>query len=140
MSWSAMFQFGCVASSLILTAPDTFIRPLSSLTSVKRPLKPISLTHILLHHKTDGLVYFFTPTPTWSGEISIANATHLLESATNGSDRHELLLFLEYLSEIHWFGVYHGGWVQRQLTNGIIHWVCTTLVGSFLLPRTLTSH
>jgi len=80
----------------------------------------------------DDLLYFFMPTPTPSGEIPIANATHLLESARNGSDRHELLLFLEYLSEIHWFDIYNRDWhrtCERDLTNGIVHWLCTTLVG-----------
>ena len=79
----------------------------------------------------NGLVYFFVPTPTPSGEIptDIANATCLLEGARNGSDRNELLSFLEYLSEIHWFDTYNRGQGQRYLTNGIVHWVCTTLVG-----------
>jgi len=78
----------------------------------------------------NGLVHFFAQTPTLFGEIcNIANATHLLESARNGSDRHELLLFLEYLSEIHWFDIYHRGLGQRYLTNRIMHWVYTTLVG-----------
>ena len=81
----------------------------------------------------DGLVYFFMQTLTPSGEIPIdnmANATRLLESARNRSDRKELLLFLEYLSEIHWFDIYlNGGWVQRHFTNRLVHWVCTTLVG-----------
>jgi hypothetical protein len=83
-------------------------------------------------HKTNSLVYFFTPTPTPCGETpigNIANATRLLESARNGSDEHELLLFLEYLSEIHWFDIYNRGWDQRYLANRIVHWVCTTLVG-----------
>jgi hypothetical protein len=79
-----------------------------------------------------GLAYFFTPTPrALSGEIpigNIANATHLLESATNGPDN-ELLLFLEYLSEIHWFDIYARGPGQRYMTNRIMYWVCTTLVG-----------
>jgi hypothetical protein len=80
----------------------------------------------------DDLVYFFTPTPTPSGEIpigNIANATHLLKSATNGSDRNALLLFLAYLSEIHWFDIYNRGQSRRHFANRIIHWVCTTLVG-----------
>jgi hypothetical protein len=90
-------------------------------------------------YKTHGLVHFFTPTPSLSpsGEnpvSNIANATRLLKSATNGSDRNELLLFLKYLSEIHWFDIYNRGWGPRYLTNGIVHWVCTTLVGPFLLP------
>ena len=79
-----------------------------------------------------GLVHFFTLTPKLSGEIpigNIANATYLLESARNGSDRRRLLLFLEYLSEINWFDIYHRGWEQRHLTNRIAYWVCTTLVG-----------
>jgi len=83
-------------------------------------------------HPYYGLTYFFTPTPKLSGEIpigNIANATYLLESVRNGPDRHELLLFLEYLSGINWFDIYHGGWGQRDLTNKIVHWVCTTLVG-----------
>ena len=85
-------------------------------------------------YNDDGLVYFFMPTPTLSGEIpidNIANATRLLESAGNGSDRNELLLFLEYLSEIRWFHVYtrFRGLRQRRLTNRIVHWVCTALVG-----------
>ena len=83
-------------------------------------------------HVNYGLVYFFTPTPTLSGEIpigNIANATHLLESARNEPDGHPLLLFLEYLSEIYWFDIYHRGQGQRYLTNSIMHWACTTLVG-----------
>jgi hypothetical protein len=84
-------------------------------------------------HNYRALVYFFTLTPTPSGEIpigNIANATRLLESARNGSDRHELLLFLKYLSEIHWFDIYNKGWRQRHLTNRIVHWVTyTTHVG-----------
>ena len=89
-------------------------------------------------HNDPGLVYFFTPMPTPSGEApngNIANATRLLKSATNGSDRHELLLSLEYLSEIHWFDIYNRSRGQRHLTNIIVHWVCTTLVGCFLLAR-----
>jgi len=83
-------------------------------------------------HKDDNLVYFFMPTPTPSGEIpisNIANATRLLESARNGPDRNELLRFLDYLSKIHWFDIYNRGRDQRHLTNRIVHWVCTTLVG-----------
>ena len=83
------------------------------------------------YHKTNGLVCFFKPTLTLSGEIpigSIANATHLLKSARNGSDSNELLLFLKYLSEIHWFDIYNRGWRQRRLSIRIVHWVCTTLV------------
>jgi hypothetical protein len=81
--------------------------------------------------KTTNLAHFFMLPPTPSGEISIANATRLLESARNasGSDGHELLLFLEYLSEIHWFDIYNRGWGHRHLTNRIVHWACTTLVG-----------
>jgi len=76
------------------------------------------------------LVHFFMPTlfgkmPTVR---NIANATRLLESATNESDRKELLLFLNYLSGIHWFGVYNGGRGRRHFTHGIVHWLCTTLV------------
>jgi hypothetical protein len=84
-------------------------------------------------HVNFGLVYFFTPTSTsLSGEIpigKIANATHLLESARNGPDKHELLLFLKYLYEIHWFDIYHRGRGHRDLTNRIVRWVSTTLVG-----------
>ena len=88
----------------------------------------------------NGLVPFFKPTPTLFGEIcNIAKATHFLESARNGSDRHELLLFLEYLSEIHWFDIYwHGDQGRRDLTDRIVHWVCTTLVGWFLTPNLMT--
>jgi hypothetical protein len=92
-------------------------------------------THILDPNfdpdKNHGLVDFFTQALTLSSDISIsniANATHLLESATNGSDQQELLLFLEYLSEIRWFDIYHKGWGQRLLANRIARWVCTTLV------------
>jgi hypothetical protein len=76
-----------------------------------------------------NLINFFTLKLSKSGEIPIVNAIHLLESARNGSDRHELLLFLKYLSEIHWFDIYKRGSLQRNLTDGIVHWVCTTLVG-----------
>jgi hypothetical protein len=82
-------------------------------------------------YKTNGLVYFFMPSLTPFGEnfnSNIANATHLLESARNRSDRNALLLFLEYLSEIHWFNIYNKGQACRHLTNAIVHWVCTTLV------------
>ena len=81
-------------------------------------------------YKNRSPVYFFTPTS--SDEVlinNIANATCLLECARNGSDRHGLPLFLKYLSEIHWFDIYHRGWRQRHLTIRIVHWVCTTLVG-----------
>jgi len=81
-----------------------------------------------------SLLSFFKFTAvTWGlsgpGEIPIVNATHLLESTRNGPDRHELLLFLKYLSEIPWFDIYlNRGKSQRDLTNTIVHWVCTTLV------------
>ena len=111
-------------------------RHLYSTSSVIDRCQQAIKTHILDPNidpnKNHGLVYFFTQTLTLLSEISIsnnANATHMLESATNGSDRHELLLFLEYLSEIHWFDIYHMGCGQRLLTNRIMHWVCTTLVG-----------
>jgi len=78
----------------------------------------------------DNLIDFFTPMPTPShSEIPIADATHLLKSVRNASDRHKLLLFLKYLSEIHWFNIYNKGWSQRHLTDIIVHWVCATLVG-----------
>ena len=70
--------------------------------------------------------------PALSSEVligNIANATHLLESAGNGSDKNELQLFLEYLSNIHWLDIYNGNERQRRLTNVILHWVFTTLVG-----------
>jgi len=94
-------------------------------------------SHILdldpVSYKDDSLVCFSIPTPTSTSEIpigNIANATHLLEGAINGSDQNELLPFLKYLSEIHWFDIYNRGGSQRCLTNGIVHWVCTTtLVG-----------
>jgi len=88
-------------------------------------------------NENKSLVYFFTPTPTSSSEIlidNIANATHLLESARNGSDRNELLFFPEYLSKIHWFDIYNRDRHQRYFTDGIVHWACTTLVGCFLPP------
>lgn len=59
----------------------------------------------------------------------IPGASHLLEHARNGSDRNELMLFLEYLSKVHWLDIYNAGQDQRRVTNGIIHWVFTTLVG-----------
>jgi hypothetical protein len=87
-----------------------------------------------------GVTFFFAPTQSLRpscGHIidrgilmeTMANATRLLESARNGSDRPALLPFLEYLSEIPWFHIYNRGWRQRRLTNGIVHWVCTSLVG-----------
>ena len=85
-------------------------------------------------HKTKNLACFFTPMPTPSGEIPVANATRLLESATKGSDTNELLLFLEYLSKIDWFDIYNRGRSRRHFINRIVHWVCTTLVGCFLPP------
>ena len=82
-----------------------------------------------------GVTSFFTPTllPFRAMLIEgMANATRLLESTRNGSDRNELLLFLKYLSEICWFDIYCRAcsvWSQRHLTNGIVHWVCNILVG-----------
>jgi hypothetical protein len=81
---------------------------------------------------SNSLECFFMPTRTEPGDIpidNIANATRLLESARNGSDQNELLLFLEYLSKIHWLDIYNGNEDQRHFTNGIVYWVCTTLVG-----------
>ena len=95
----------------------------------QKAIKHLILDPYLDFYKNEGLIDFFTPTPTLSAEIPIANATRLLEGARNGSDRHELLLFLENLSEIDWFNIYNGDWVRRRFTNGIVHWVCTTLVG-----------
>ena len=77
------------------------------------------------YYASSSLLYFFTPRPTLSGEIPTANATRLLESAINGSDRNELLLFLQHLSEIHWFDIYNRRHDQRDFTNTIVHWVCT---------------
>ena len=54
MSCGTMFNFGFVTSSLILIAPDTSIRPLWSSTSIKRPLKALSL----------GQMVIMTPPPT----------------------------------------------------------------------------
>jgi len=85
------------------------------------------------HSHSRGPVAFFIPMRlTLSNVVPIGNiapATHLLESAGNGSDRNELLLFLEYLSKIPWLDLYNGNEEQRHFTNGIVHWVCTTLVG-----------
>ena len=78
------------------------------------------------------LAHFFEPPPV---AFEISNASRLLEHFRNGSDNNDLLLFLRYLSEIHWFNIYTRGGHERWVTNGIIHWVCTTLVGRFLLPQ-----
>jgi len=86
-----------------------------------------------IHFHARGPVDFFTPMQSNRPRLvpidNIAPATHLLESAGNGSDRNELLLFLEYLSKIPWLDVYNGNQKQRRFTNRIVHWVCTTLVG-----------
>ena len=59
---------------------------------------------------------------------TISFASRLLDHVKNGPDSDDLLLFLRYLSEIHWLDVYTQGPPQRGLTHGIIYWVCTTLV------------
>jgi len=62
----------------------------------------------------------------------ISNASRLLEHAKSGSDSDDLLLFLRYLSKIHWLDMYTRGGEERALTNEITQWVCTTLVSRFL--------
>ena len=99
----------------------------------QKAIKSLLLDPLANSSLNDNLVYFFKPTQTPS-QVStetfpIANATRLLQSTRTGSDRHELLLFLQYLSEIHWFDIYTRGWGQRDWINGVVHWVCTTLVG-----------
>ena len=78
-----------------------------------------------------SLLSFFMPTN--FGESSYAS--RLLEHIRNGSDSSHLLFFLSRLSEIHWLDVYTAGWEQRHLTNGIVHWLCTTLVSRFLVSQ-----
>ena len=51
----------------------------------------------------------------------IPTASHLLEHVKNVSDRNELLLFLKYLSKVHWLDIYNRGQDQRCVTNGILH-------------------
>jgi hypothetical protein len=123
-----MFQFGCV---------DFFFNPNRSqhlystslvIDKCQKAIKSLILDPNLDCCDNNNLVDFFMPTLALFSNAT--NATHLLESATNGSDRHELLLFLKYLSEIDWFDVYwHRGPGERDLTSAIMHWVCTTLVG-----------
>ena len=60
--------------------------------------------------------------------VGISDASRLLEHVRTGSDDNDLLLFLRYLSEIHWLDFYTRGWYERRVANGIAHWVCTTLV------------
>ena len=60
------------------------------------------------------------------GEIS--DATCLLEHVRKGSNSNDLLLFLGYLSEIHWLDICTRGWDHKDLTHGIIQWMCITLV------------
>ena len=52
MSCSTLFRIGCVTSSSTLIAPDPSIRPLWSSITVKRPLKAVSLTQILVLTKS----------------------------------------------------------------------------------------
>jgi hypothetical protein len=59
----------------------------------------------------------------------IPGASHLLEHVKNGSDRNELLRFLEYLSKNDWLDIYNKGHGQRDVTTRIMRWVCTSLVG-----------
>ena len=59
----------------------------------------------------------------------VSDASHLLEhSKTYGSDSGDLLLFLRYLSKIHWLDIYTRGVMESELTNEITRWVCKTLV------------
>ena len=58
----------------------------------------------------------------------VSDASRLLEHAKDGSDRNDLLLFLRYLSKIHWLDIYPRGWNEGHFTHGIVQWVCTTLV------------
>ena len=85
----------------------------------QKAIKTLTLDTNPDSYKNNGPVYFFTPTLTPSGEIPIGNITNPIY----GSDRQELLLFLQSLSEIHWFDIYNRGWDQRHFTNRIVHWV-----------------
>jgi hypothetical protein len=71
------------------------------------------------------LLDFFQP----CAVVGVSDANRLLEHVRNGSDNNDLLLFLKYLSEIHWLDFYTRGWYGRQVANGIVRWVCTALVG-----------
>jgi len=92
----------------------------------QKAIKSLILDPNSAFRTSHSFVAFFAPKPTRFGENPIADATRLLE---NGSDRYELLLFLEYLSEIHWFDIYNRSRSRRHFTNKIVHWVCTTVVG-----------
>jgi len=61
-------------------------------------------------------------------ELGDSNASRLLEHAKNGSDSNDLLLFLQYLSKIHWLNIYTRGWQERCLAHAILQWVCKTLI------------
>ena len=67
----------------------------------------------------------------------ISDASRFLEHVGNGSDRNHLLRFLGNLSEIDWLDIYtsKSRWGLRRLTNNIVHWVCTTLVGRFPVTK-----
>jgi len=63
-----------------------------------------------------------------SDRLGISDASRLLEHVKDGFDSHYWLLLLRYLSKIHWLDIYTRGWEGRTLTNGIMEWVCMTLV------------
>ena len=94
----------------------------------------------------NGLSPFFMPTgydEVSFGDIvvrdiaadGISYASRFLEHVRYGSDRDHLLRFLGNLSEIHWFDIYTKHLSIRYLANGIVHWVCTTLVSRFSLTK-----
>ena len=68
---------------------------------------------------------FFVPL---DDELEISDASRLLEHAKNGFDSNYLLLFLRYLSEVHWPDIYTRGRREKCFTHGIIQWACTTLM------------
>ena len=76
---------------------------------------------IMLSSSSDPSWFFFA-------RDQYSDASRLLEHVKNGPDSGDLLLFLRYLSKIHWRNIYIAGGPQRRLTHGIIYWVCTTLV------------
>lgn len=81
------------------------------------------------------LVLFFTPTP--YGDIArgeIAHGSHLLESIRDGSNKNDLLGFLEYLSEICWLDVNFSDVNKKALAIQIAQWACIILESSSLEP------
>jgi hypothetical protein len=78
-----------------------------------------------VHFHSNFLINFFRP----QAAVVISPASRLLEHVRNGSDNNDLLLFLRYLSEIHWLDFCTRSWGGRRVAIGIVHWVCTTLVG-----------